>query len=158
MNTNDDGTFLIVISGVVNEYAQKTLRSVPSQLDPSQKIEINLKDVDAINSIGTIYWAELLKNIAMFGPTVLTHCSIAIVDCMNRVPSLADNLKVESFYIPFRCTRCNRLTEHYIKLADLPESEFSATVCKKCNETMTPEVNFDDYTAFRAYTKDGKAV
>jgi hypothetical protein len=150
---NEDGSFLIAVSGSVNEYSQQGFRRIPSQVQNATAIDIDLGNVDVINSIGTIYWTEFLKQLVATCPVTMSNCSINVVDYLNRLPAMCKGAKVTSFHAPFRCTQCRRIFTRCLSVTEADHGRFPDTQCDKCGSTATEEVDFEDYTAFRAYCR-----
>jgi anti-anti-sigma regulatory factor/DNA-directed RNA polymerase subunit RPC12/RpoP len=149
---NDDGSCLIAISGAINEYAQAPFRRILLQISSATKIEVDLGRVDVINSIGTIYWSDLLKSLLKIAPVILCNCSIPVVDNLNRLPVMVAGASVSSIQVPYRCPQCRRIFSHSMRLTLLEAGSFPEVACDKCGTTAEPEVDFSDYTMFRSYS------
>lgn len=146
---NDDGSFLVAISGSINEYAQTGLRTLASQVIDATAIEVNMGNIEIINSIGTIYWAQCLQQLCQIAPVEISNCSITVVDYINRLPAMAKGATVSSFHVPYRCTLCRRIFTQFFSTQQIKaDPQFTKTNCDKCGGESVSEVEFEDYTEF----------
>ena len=86
----------LTVSGYVNEHAR-----FPA-VDFAAQIQIDLKGVTGLNSIGTRSWLLWVKNGLPEVPISVTHAPTLFVKMFGEVQgTLADRIRVDSFYVPF---------------------------------------------------------
>ena len=78
-------------------------------LSKIKSVELDLKGVTAINSVGIREWMEWIKPVAAKAQIRLHNCPKALVFQLNMVDGfLPPNSSVSSFYVPFFCEKCDR--------------------------------------------------
>lgn len=77
--------------------------------DRLKSIDIDLHEVKAINSVGIREWLNWIKPLAEKVEITLMRCPKALVFQFNMVDGfLPAKTKVESFYVPFFCEKCDK--------------------------------------------------
>jgi len=143
---NDDGSYLIAISGAINEYSQKQFQKVLRDIATTNIVEIDLGNVDIINSIGSMYWAELIRALCKVTTVKLINCSVNMMSCLSRMPAMLESAQIMSFQVPFRCPQCTRIFSQLLTSDQICEHEFPKITCDKCATTAVAEIDFDDYS------------
>lgn len=93
-------TLILSLEGAIDEDA-----SFPA-IDLAQitKMELDLKNISAINSVGIREWMEWIKPLAAKVSIRMKNCPKAMVFQFNMVEGfLPQGAVVESFYVPFFC-------------------------------------------------------
>jgi hypothetical protein len=101
----EGGKLLLTFNGSIDEDAK--FPSVDG--DRFTTIEIDLQGVKAINSVGIREWLNWIRPLADKAEITLTRCPKALVFQFNMVDGfLPARTKVESFYVPFFCEKCDK--------------------------------------------------
>jgi hypothetical protein len=78
-------------------------------LTSAKKINIDLKAITSINSVGIREWLDWIRPLADKALVTLVNCPKAIVFQFNMVEGfLPAKAVVGSFFIPFFCEKCDR--------------------------------------------------
>lgn len=145
---NDDGSCLIAISGAINEYSSKPFQKVLRDIVGYTIVEIDLGHVDIMNSIGSMYWSDLLRSLCKTATVKLSNCSINMMGSIGRMPAMLQTAQLLSFQVPFSCPQCRRIFSQTMTTDQLIDEGFPAVECDKCSTISEPEVSFDDYAGF----------
>lgn len=150
---NDDGSCLIAISGAINEYSSKQFQRALREVVGISMIEIDLGHVDIMNSIGSMYWSDLLRSLCKTSTVKLINCSINMMGSLSRMPAMLQSAKIVSFHVPYSCPQCRRIFSFCMTADQLGQNDFPEVNCDKCSTLSEPEIDFDDYAFFREKTK-----
>lgn len=143
---NDNDGALIKFSGQIDEYCDFTDIKLPE----SNRITIDLKSIQMLNSVGLRSWVMWVKTLNQ-QIIVLRHCPAVAVHQMNILDGFMP-LKsiVESFEVPYHCEACGADSflwavrgEHFFeRTADKAQwLKVPDTVsCEKCNKTAGLDV------------------
>ena len=145
---NDDGSCFIAISGAINEYSSNQFQRALKEVVGVSKIEIDLGQVDVMNSIGSMYWSNLIRSLCKTASVKLVNCSINMMGSLSRMPAMLQTAEIVSFQVPFGCPQCRRIFSHTLSSEQLDENQFPEVRCDKCSSPSVPEVDFDDYAFF----------
>lgn len=82
-------------------------------LEPSPfEIEICLRNITGLNSLGTKLWCQWVREIPPNSKVKLTNCPVSFIKCFNQVNgSLSQNVRVESFYVPYFSEKTGERTD-----------------------------------------------
>lgn len=113
--------------GEIHENFKAQLIALPK----AKSYNINLAGLRSINSLGLREWSQFLLSLTQKAHVVLEECSVVFIDQANIVPQILANAKVNSFFAPYYCPRCN--TELNCKLS-------VANHRKKLSEKRAPQI------------------
>lgn len=150
LKTEANGACLIVVSGSINEYSQPGFRRIATLVRDYPALTVDLRAVDIINSIGTIYWVEFLRALLRIAPVTLSQCSLAMVEYMNRVPAMCAGAAFSSFLVPYRCPECLRLFVSPMNQSAVADGHYPETCCGRCGSPADGAIPFAEYTRFSA--------
>lgn len=133
-------TLLVKLTGSIEENVDfATLIGTP----PTKKVDLLLKEVPRINSVGVKAWIRYFQGLAQKGIQLrFLECSTAIVEQINLISNFTCTGTVESIYVPFCCNSCNTELLGLFRTADLKKINFNVPdlKCSKCGGTAS----FDD--------------
>jgi anti-anti-sigma regulatory factor len=92
------------LDGIIDEHfdLKPYLSPVP------RKLNLNLKGVKRINSIGVKKWLKTFAELTNQGGAIsLSECSPAVIEQLNFVQSFAPKGSLRSLQVPFRCSKCD---------------------------------------------------
>jgi hypothetical protein len=143
------GDILVVkISGSIEENVDfQNLIGIPSE----KKMEVLLKEVPRINSVGVKAWIKYFQMISSKGIELkFFECSTAIVEQVNLISNFTSGGTVESIYIPFCCSKCSAELLGLFKTEDLRKLNFNIpdTQCPKCGGAATFDDIPEEYLGF----------
>ena len=107
------------------------------------KMDLLLKEVPRINSVGVKAWIRYFQGLAAKGVKLrFLECSTAIVEQVNLISNFTCGGTVESMYVPFCCGSCGAELLGLFRTADLKKIQFNIPdlKCAKCGGTAS----FDD--------------
>ena len=139
-NNQSGDTFLVKLSGTIEEnvdFAQ--IIGIPT----AQKMDLQLREVLRINSVGVKAWIKYFQGIAAKGIQLrFLECSTAIVEQVNLISNFTCGGKVESIFVPFCCSKCSTELLGLFKCEDLKKINFEIPdlKCSKCGGAA----QFDD--------------
>lgn len=130
------------VSGLLDETAE--LPAFPQTIPG--KLIVDLAGVVMINSLGCRIWVNWIRTVKANGGVFLVKCSPPVVHQINiLVGFLPDNVKVNSFYVPYACQDCNE--ESFILLEEGTGFNGNGVVglkevmtCPHCKGEMTLDV------------------
>ena len=109
----------------------------------SAKVDLLLKGVNRINSVGIKAWIKYFQSLAAKGVQLrFIECSTAIVEQINLISNFTCGGTVESIYVPFCCNSCSTELLGLFRASDLKKINFQIPdlKCAKCGGTAS----FDD--------------
>ena len=112
-------------------------------MPPTQRVEILLREVTRINSLGVKAWIKYFQTLQAKALQVrLVECSTAIVEAINSIVNFTCGATVESLYVPYVCKGCKTELLGLFRAADLKKFAFKIPplTCSKCQS----EATFDD--------------
>jgi hypothetical protein len=121
---------------------------------------IDLEPLEHINSVGILKWKRWQDQIRGLNGTCEIHlygCHKQFINIINIFEGLlTENTRVDSFFIPFYCEKCDHLKELLINTAkdvrsfskNAVEIALDQEICPKCNKAMETEVSVFGYVAF----------
>ena len=137
---SEDEVTLIKLTGVIDENTK--LKKLRRQVS-TNKLVIDLAEVERINSCGVRDWITLLAdmqrdNIAI----VLASCSVAIVRCLNASFNFSGHAVVVSLYAPYYCSSCDLDVDRHFDRDYIGPPPFEAPIqrCERCDMVL----DFDD--------------
>lgn len=107
------------------------------------KIDVYLKEVPRMNSVGVKSWVKYFQNVAAKGVQLrFLECSTAIVEQINLISNFTCGAKVESIFVPFCCSSCGAELLGLFKSEDIKRIGLNIPElkCSKCGGKAT----FDD--------------
>lgn len=150
----DGEKLTIYFNGKIDEECDLTLVELPS----AKVIHLNFSKVTWINSIGVKKWISWQNQIGENRILVFEECRRVVVDQINVLAGfLMQSARVESFYIPFHCGKCDiesvilvkRGTDYTLATSEskaqltLPEPD-----CSNCKEKLQLDVLPEKYLGF----------
>ncbi len=109
----------------------------------TSKMDVILKEVPRINSVGVKAWIRYFQSIAAKNIQLrFLECSTAMVEQINLISNFTCGGAVESIYVPFCCEKCNTELLGLFRTSDLKRIQFQlpALKCSKCGGAS----HFDD--------------
>ncbi len=119
--------------------------------EPKPQMEIHLKDISRINSIGVKGWIKYFQNCQAKGTKItFTECSTAIVEQINLISNFTCGGAIESIYLPYSCGKCRTEQLCLLKVEDLKKLGMNLPTlkCSKCTGTAEFDDIPEDYLAF----------
>jgi len=134
-----DAALLVRLVGSIEEGVQfeQLLGNVPAELI------VNCKEVPRINSVGVKAWIRYFQSLQTKGVRLrFVECSSAIIEQVNLISNFVPADSVESFFVPFACTKCkSELLGLYSSAAIKKlQGNVPAQTCPKCGGSA----EFDD--------------
>lgn len=141
-------TLLVRLSGSIDENIDfAAVLGAPT----AAKLDIILKEVPRINSVGVKAWIKYFQSIAAKGVHVrFLECSTAIVEQVNLISNFTCGGVVESMYVPFCCSSCNTELLGLFRCEDLKKIQFKIPdlKCAKCGGVASFDDILEEYFAF----------
>ncbi|HJZ83762.1 MAG TPA: PilZ domain-containing protein [Polyangia bacterium] len=151
VNPGDDDTLVVTLQGDFTEVTDFSQLS----LNLAGRVEFDLSSVRYMNSSGVRNWIAFLRGLTHCSEYVFVRASIGFIAQAAMVPGVLGKGRVESFFTPYHCDRCDRSEERLLQTsaisqeAQLMPPRFRCGVCGG-------ELTFDDiperYFAFLART------
>ncbi|MEW6056360.1 MAG: hypothetical protein AB1540_07075 [Bdellovibrionota bacterium] len=135
-----DDTLLVKLTGSIEENVDFAALIGPPTVP---KMDLILKEVPRINSVGVKAWIKYFSGLAAKGIQLrFLECSTAIVEQINLISNFVCNGTVESIYVPFCCQSCSTELLGLFRTSDLKKINFQIPdlKCSKCGSTAS----FDD--------------
>jgi hypothetical protein len=143
-------TLLVKLAGSIEENVDfATLIGQPSSL----KMDLVLKEIPRINSVGVKAWIKYFQGVAAKGIQLrFLECSTAIVEQINLISNFTCGGVVESIYVPFSCGTCGTELLGLFRAADLKRINFKIPdlKCAKCGGTASFDDIPEEYFGFLA--------
>lgn len=110
------------------------------------RLQLDLGDVNYINSVGVRDWIDFLRRASADGIAVeLLRVSEPVVQQFNMIIAARGNARVRSFMAPYACDACGHEESRFINVAEhLPEliaGRAPPATCPACQATLV----FDDF-------------
>lgn len=145
----------IFLEGSLDEFTD--LENIPI---PPAPVEINCRNVVDVTSIGIRNFMKLIYAIGLKN-FYYSECSLQLVDCINTFNILLganENGRIESFYLPYRCTHCHEEEERLIQSKGIEIKQgnrvtMKVDTCKKCGSYLTPLGDLADIVEFIVFQK-----
>ena len=107
LQQQEDSTLVVKVGGYLDENAKLDSDGINGDI---RSLIIDFEDLMFINSIGIRYWIDFIgsfekrENLSIF----YRNCHKQVVESMNTISGfLPKNAKVESFFAPVFCGRCD---------------------------------------------------
>lgn len=140
----DRDVWRVTVAGLVDEDAD--LSAFDSL---TGKVEIDLKGVRRLNSVGTREWVNAMQRLGRSATVVLVECSPAIISQLNMISGFLAHGTVRSFYAPMGCLRCAREVNHLFTTRDCREHDgLPPVACPTCGATMELDEIENSYLLF----------
>ena len=141
---------LVKLTGSIEENVDfATLIGSPN----AQKMDLLLKEVPRINSVGVKAWIKYFQGLAAKGVQLrFLECSTAIVEQINLISNFTCGGTVESMYVPYCCASCNTELLGLFRTNDLKKIKFQVPdlKCSKCGGTASFDDIPEEYFGFLA--------
>lgn len=141
-------TLLVKLTGSIDENIDfAAVLGVP----PTPKMDLILKEVPRINSVGVKAWIKFFQGLVQRGVQLrFLECSTAIVEQINLISNFTCGGTVESIYIPFCCGSCGTELLGLFRCADLKRIQFKIPdlKCAKCGGVASFDDIPEEYFAF----------
>lgn len=109
----------------------------------SGELQVNCKGIPRINSVGVKSWIKYFQGLTDKGVKIKFHeCSTAIVEQINLISNFSCGGEVESIYVPYSCTDCDKEFEVLYTTEQLKKLNFEVPEVD-CPEG-TGKAEFDD--------------
>jgi anti-anti-sigma regulatory factor len=139
---------IVAFSGAIDEKAARLFEELASEI-VADEWHFDLKEIDAINSLGAKYWISLMRSVRDKAKIVLLNCPAVFVDYCNLLNEFTASAAVRSLQVPFNCSNCgSRMSDVFLTEGALGIDEFPAKVCSRCDGQMLPEVRADEFLFF----------
>lgn len=138
----------IFFSGQINEDAEVPLAELNEKV--GDHCVFNLKDIEAINSLGVRAWINFLRNFEQKRHLVFEECPPEVVNQINMIPNFKGKAKIRSLYAGYICENCGATKMELFKEGEnLPrkpgEEPLPEIKCANCGTTMELEELEDEY-------------
>lgn len=140
---NRGGSVEVVISGIISELATLEAADIPAGID----VIIDCGGVLSINSFGVRTWVNYLDAVCDKATSVrLRRMAPALVAQASMISNFLSGARVESFFTPWCCTKCEHET---VVLYGIDDEVPHEGTCPECEgETEFDEIR-ESYLAFR---------
>ncbi len=139
---------LVKLTGSIDENIDfGTVLGPPS----STKMDLLLKEVPRINSVGVKAWIKYFQGVVAKGVQLrFMECSTAIVEQINLISNFTCGGSVESIYVPFCCASCGTELLGLFRCSDLKKIKFQIPdlKCAKCGGVASFDDIPEEYFAF----------
>ena len=139
---------LVKLTGSIDENIDfVTVLGAPT----SPKMDLLLKEVPRINSVGVKAWIKYFQGVVAKGVQLrLLECSTAIVEQINLISNFTCGGAVESIYVPFCCGSCGTELLGLFRCGDLKKINFKIPdlKCAKCGGVAGFDDIPEEYFAF----------
>lgn len=133
--TREGGKTRYRVSGTIDEHAD--LDQLQPRADDTD-IEVDLRDVHRFNSYGVRAWLYAMRRIHAGVSMAFVHCPSLVIDQLNMVDGLMGQARVESFYAPRSCSRCDVRETQLLEVAACHAAggALPTMACPRCGEAM----------------------
>ena len=145
-----DDRVVLTLEGEINE--RTDLGGIFENLE-RDRIVINLRGIDRINSVGVRDWVNASKPLADSYNVEYEECSVFVIHQLNMIANFLSYGKIISFYAPYYCDDCDHehrmlvvVDEHFRRSADSEEPEAPEFDCPDCGAKM--KLNHDEEKYF----------
>ncbi|MGE0172289.1 MAG: hypothetical protein AB7T49_05875 [Oligoflexales bacterium] len=149
--TQKNGFDVLYYAGPINEEAEVHLTQVAPRL--GQKIIINFKQVEYVNSCGVRSWINFMRQISG-KQIVFEECTPEIVMQINMIPSFRGSATIQSVYGAYQCDSCRTQALVLFKEGqNMPRTEgdiVPSPNCPKCGQRMEMQEIEEEFFAFKA--------
>ncbi|MBI2603487.1 MAG: hypothetical protein HYW48_10575 [Deltaproteobacteria bacterium] len=138
----------IFFSGKINEDAEVSLAELNEKV--GDRCIFNLKEIEAINSLGVRAWINFLRNFEQNRQIIFEECPPGIVNQFNMIPSFKGKATIRSLYAGYICENCGLTKMELFKEGENLPRNVGATPlpevkCSNCGKTMELEELEDEY-------------
>lgn len=135
----------------------EVLRSLP-HVSPSQLLDLDLADLERINSIGVREWILFLEKLSQLSPFQFSQVSQAFIEIANSVPTILGKkgTPVLRFAAPYHCPKCSRDEVRVFTKAQIKKTgttyQFPTELCTQCKQPLDFDALEEEYFHFLNYT------
>lgn len=145
-----DGWEVVHLTGRINEDAEVSLAELKAKL--AKQCIINLKEIEAINSLGVRAWINFMRDLEKGREIVFEECTPEVVSQINMIPNFKGKSHIRSVYASYLCENCGEqklelLTEGK-NLPKVADEGLPPVNCPKCKEVMEMEELEDEFFAW----------
>jgi hypothetical protein len=133
--TREGGKTHYRVSGTIDEHADlDELQPQPDDTD----IEVDLGEVHRFNSYGVRAWLHAMRRIHAGVRMTFVHCPSLVIDQLNMVDGLMGQARVESFYVPRSCSRCDVRDSQLLEVSACHAAggALAPMPCPRCGRAM----------------------
>ena len=108
--------------------------------DVPEELRITCKDIQRINSVGTLSWMKYFENLSERKvKLVFSECSVAVIEQSGLISNFLCNGIIESMCVHFYCSSCKDDFTQCFKLSELKNFMISppSPPCPKCSNEHT---------------------
>ena len=121
----------------------ETIIGAVTQTNHKEPLKINCSSVTRINSVGVRQWTQYFDQLRKKGIKLkFVECAAPIVEQMSIYTNFIHKDEMESFYLPFYCTRCEAELNKLFDTSSIKQidPENLSTPCNTCGG----KANFDE--------------
>ena len=134
----------LVFSGSLNE--QATLEDF--DFATAESILIDLKDIQAINSVGVRTWLGFARKLPKDKKVIFQNLPKVWVDQCNMIKNfIPENLQIESLEIPYFCETCEKTTKVNTAASQI-EKVSPVMDCASCKKSAILDILPEQYFKF----------
>lgn len=139
---------VIIFSGLIDEDADFQRLSIHSgQTD--KKLIFDFSHVTLLNSCGIREWISFTDKLSNSIPITYRNCPQIIIEQMNMVHGfIKPGAKIESFYAPYYCVKCDREAKILLKTTDVIKGQAPQCFCEHCQQEMEFDAIENQYFNF----------
>lgn len=139
--TTQGSTLTLKLSGQIDEDANYSSVSASG----FKKVVFDFEKIKLINSTGLQRWIKFLESLEKGVDIAFTRCSIRVVTQINMFPGFiaGRNVKVESFFAPYFCEKCDASTDLLVEVAAHAEELTAMKAPRMKCPTCGGEAEFD---------------
>ena len=119
-------------AGPVNEESGPGLLAIIGEVE--NKVVINLRGFDYINSVGIRCWMTFITNLCQSRTVVLEECAFEFVLQINMISALLGNSTISSVCTLYFCDTCNKEETLIYTTEELKLKSAAGIQHKKCSQ------------------------
>ena len=100
--------------------------------DLKENVVIDLEGIDLINSCGVREWVQAMQKLPLNSKILFVRCSPRIVEQINYVANFLGRGSVDSFYVPYFCSKCKKETNVLLTVKEMEKSRPIKAPPEKC--------------------------
>lgn len=132
--------------GSVDEDAD--LDSLYAQLKTSKNLNLDLSEVERINSCGVRAWVNFMRSLEAIATVSLKNCSPVIVNQANMISNFVGAARILSVQAPYLCESCDHTENVLLDVASGSQPVLDDKKCPNCGEMMIFDDVEDTYFSF----------
>lgn len=118
------------------------------------KVTFDFKDVTRVNSCGVRDWVNMLQKLPST-EVLYTECPMVVVKQLNAVPDFSGKAKIDTFYAPYFCEKCDEEDVKLIPTSAVKDGQPPEMKCKTCGSVLGFDAIPNQYFSFLKRSPQG---